>query len=362
MTPLFEPTKLGSTELRNRIFMAPMTRSRAGEGNVPTDSTVEYYVQRAEAGHTSTEGTQPSAVGQGYPWTPGIHNDTQEAGWRRVADGVHAKGGHIYLQLMHCGRISHTSFQPDGGAPVAPSAVPAVGDVFTGEKLEPFSMPRALERDEIPLVQREFAEAAERAVRAGMDGVELHGANGYLLHQFLASDSNRREDEYGDTPEGRARFVIETVKLVAEAIGAERTSLRLSPGNPNNDIVEADPEPTYRALLEGIAPLGLAYVHVYDNAPGSPFSAMNLIRSHWAGKLVANSGGHELYDRKKAESLLTEGGADFISFGRMFLANPDLVERLRQGAPLNEADPATFYGGDERGYTDYPTLQETRAS
>ena len=355
---LFNPYRLAGLELPNRVLMAPMTRNRAGDRGIPTRLNAEFYGQRAGAGLIITEGTQPSPGGQGYPGTPGLHNDLQQAGWARVVDSVHAAGSHIFIQLMHAGRISHTTILPDGAEPVAPSAVRPAGNIFTGARVEPYGTPRALDRDELAGIRDEFAQAAHRAIVAGADGVELHAANGYLLHQFLSIAINRREDDYGRTVENRIRLVVETAAAVAEQVGGHRVGIRISPANPFNDIAEPDAEAVYPELLRALDPLGLAYLHAVESPPDAGFSAIDLARLQWAGPLIANSGGWELWGRDDAQAMLDSGRADLVSFGRHFLANPDLPDRLRLGAPLNEADPDTFYGGDERGYVDYPSLSK----
>ncbi|MGW0839805.1 alkene reductase [Streptomyces sp. NPDC002787] len=353
MTTAYDPIDLSGTRLANRVAMAPMTRSRAAEGGLPTALTAEYYAQRASAGLIVTEGIQPSHVGQGYPNTPGLHHEDQIAAWREVTDAVHAAGGRIFAQLMHAGRIGHPVLLPDGLHPVGVSAVAAQGQVYTHEGPKDFVTPRELTHDEILDTVQDFAAAARGAVEAGFDGVELHGANGYLIHQFLAPGSNRRDDEWGGSDENRARFAVETVKAVAEAIGAHRTGLRLSPGNPFNDISEPDPEPTYTALVEALAPLGLAYLHIGE-APGRRELTQRL-RKLFSGTLILNPA-TDGPTGPDALTLVEDGTADLVAFGQLFLANPDLPARLKAGGPYNEADPATFYGGDAKGYTDYPAL------
>ena len=350
-TDLFAPYRLADLELANRFVMAPMTRNRAGEGEAPTALNAEYYAQRAGAGLIVTEGTQPSAVGQGYPHTPGLHTDAQTAGWRRVADAVHERGGRIVVQLMHTGRIGHPSIT--GLQPVAPSAVAPAGQVFTEQGMQDFVEPRALDTDELPGVVAEFVDAARRAVEAGLDGVELHAANGYLLHQFLADGSNVRTDAYGGSPEARARFVVEVATAVAEAIGPDRVGIRVSPGHRFNDISETEVEATYEALVRGIDPLGLLYLHVAED-PGTRYR--DALRKLFNGPVVLSTGFAGASDLATAQSVVDSGEADLFAIGRPFLANPDLVERMRTGAPLNEQDPSTFYGGGAQGYTDYPTL------
>ncbi|MFB7669129.1 alkene reductase [Kitasatospora sp. NPDC056138] len=357
MTTAFEPIELGGKRLANRIAMAPMTRSRAfGPGAEPTELMATYYAQRAGAGLIVTEGVQPSVVGQGYPDTPGLHSAEQVAAWRRVTDAVHREGGVIFAQLMHTGRIGHPSLLPDGLAPVGPSAVAAKGQVFTHQGPQDFVTPRALDQDEIARTVADFVEAARNAIAAGFDGVELHGANGYLIHQFLAPNANLRADGWGGDAAGRARFGIEVATAVAEAIGGHRTSFRISPGAPFNDIAEtdaADVEETYGALLAGLAPLGLAYLHLLE---GPDRELTGRLRKMWPGVFVLNPFTHPEPTGHEALGLVEDGTADVIAFGALFLANPDLPRRLAAQGPYNTPDAATYYGGDHRGYTDYPTL------
>ncbi|MFD3329750.1 alkene reductase [Streptomyces sp. NPDC058701] len=338
--------------LPNRIALAPMTRSRAGEGGIATGLVAEYYTQRASAGLVITEGIQPSVVGQGYPFTPGLHSAEQVAAWRGVTDSVHAAGGRIFAQLMHAGRIGHPSLLPDGLVPVAPSAIAPEGQLFTAEGMQDFVTPHELTGAEVRATIADFADAARNAVEAGFDGVELHGANGYLIHQFLAPGSNRRTDEWGGTVENRIRFAVETVKAVAAAIGAERTGLRVSPGNPFNSISEPDPQPAYEALVQEIDGLGLAYLHVMEHGPDARETTLAL-RKQFSGPLVLNPATEGPTDHR-ALALVEDGTADLVAFGALFLANPDLPDRLRTEGPYNTPDPATFFGGDARGYTDYP--------
>ena len=351
MTDLFSPYQLGHLQLANRLVMAPLTRNRAGAGEAPTALAAEHYAQRATAGLIISEGTQPSATGQGYPHTPGLHTDGQVAGWRLVADAVHARGGRIVVQLMHCGRISHDAII--GQQPVAPSAVTPAGEVFTEHGMKAFGAPRALETAELPGIVAEYVDAARRAVEAGLDGVELHAANGYLLQQFLADNSNTRTDAYGGSPENRARFVIEVATAVAEAIGAGKVGIRLSPAGTFNDIAETETEATYAALLDGLNPLGLLYLHVVEG-PETDFHEQ--LRKQWQGEFIFNTGFTGPSDLATAQEAVDSGATDLFCIGRGFLANPDLVERLRAGAELNEPDMATFYGGGAKGYTDYPAL------
>ncbi|MFF1736299.1 MULTISPECIES: alkene reductase [unclassified Streptomyces] len=353
MTTAFDPIDLSGVQLANRIAMAPMTRSRAGEGGTATDLTAEYYAQRASAGLIITEGIQPSAAGQGYAWTPGLHSDEQIASWRKVTDAVHAKGGRIYAQIMHAGRISHPVLLPEGQTPVAPSPVAPAGQGFTHEGMKDFVTPRALTGDEIRATIADYAIAARNAIEAGFDGVELHGANGYLIHQFLAPNTNLRDDEWGGSAENRIRFAVEVVKAVAAEIGAERTGLRISPGNAYNSIEESDPAPTYTALVTEIEPLGLSYLHVLES---SDIRELTLaLRKQFSGTFVINV----LSDGPTGHgdlSAIEDGIADIITFGALFLANPDLPARLKTQGPYNAPDPATFFGGDAKGYTDYPAL------
>ncbi|WP_030686618.1 alkene reductase [Streptomyces sp. NRRL B-1347] len=353
MTTAFDPIDLAGTPLANRIALAPMTRSRAAAGGVPTDLNAEYYAQRATAGLVITEGVQPSAVGQGYPDTPGLHSAEQIAGWRKVTDAVHAAGGRIFAQLMHTGRIGHPVLLPDGLVPVGPSPIAAAGQVYTHEGPKDYVTPRELTGDEVRATVGEFVAAARNAIEAGFDGVELHGANGYLIHQFLAPGSNRRTDEWGGSVENRVRFAVEVAKAVSAEIGAARTGIRLSPGNPLNGIHEPDPDETYLALVEQLSPLGLAYLHVMEVGPIRDL--VTALRKGFDGPFILNpategpTGPEEL-------ALIEDGTADLLSYGSLFLANPDLPARLRAGGPFNEPDRATFYGGDAKGYTDYPAL------
>jgi N-ethylmaleimide reductase len=357
-SPLFTSTTLGSLELPNRLVMAPMTRNRAGADGVPTDSMITYYAQRATAGLIVTEGTQPSAAGQGYPFTPGSHTPQQAAGWRRVTDAVHERGGRIFLQIMHTGRISHPSLQPEGRLPVAPSAVKPAGQVFTYEGLQDFVEPRALESDEIAGIVQEYADTARLAVeQGGFDGVEVHGANGYLPHQFLAEGTNSRTDSYGGSAENRARFLLEVAAAVAAAVGGEKVGVRLSPANSFNDIVEHETEAVYTAVVAGLAPLGLSYLHVVEG----PVAVTEKIRAGFDGTLIVNPAFTLPTSRENLEGVLASGRTDLVAVGRAFLANPDLVQRLQRDAPLNAADEASFYGGTDAGYLDYPTLDQAAA-
>ncbi|MCO1576593.1 alkene reductase [Crossiella sp. SN42] len=353
MSILFEETKVGGLGLANRIVMSPMTRNRADRAGVPTDLMVTYYAQRAGAGLIVTEGTQPSAIGQGYVTTPGLHTEEQVAGWRRVTDAVHDKGGRVFVQLMHTGRVGHPALH-DGEPQVAPSPVLLEGQTYTYEGLLDNEPPRELTTAEIEQTIRDFAEAARNAIRAGADGVELHGANGYLIHQFLAGNTNQRTDKYGGSVDNRIRFAVEVTTAVAEAIGPERVGLRISPANTFNGTAETDTEELYPALLREIASLNLAYLHIVESA-GREFTQK--LRAQWPGVVILSPVNGGLPTGKEhGEQAIADGAGDLVAFGRQFLANPDLPERFRTGAELNEADPATFYGGDHRGYTDYPAL------
>jgi N-ethylmaleimide reductase len=351
-SPLLSPIALGSIQAPNRVLMAPLTRSRAQDDGVPTDLQVEYYRQRAGAGLIIAEGTQPSQVGKGYTNTPGIHTDAQEAGWAAIADAVHGAGGRIVVQLMHAGRMSH----PDnsGVESVAPSAIAPEGQqMFTKDGMKDIPVPRALEADELPGVVEEFVSAARHAVAAGLDGVEVHAANGYLLHEFLSDGENHRTDHHGGTPENRARFVVEVTTAVAEAIGADKVGIRISPGHGAGAMTEQDYAATYQALLAQLDGLGLAYLHVLLE-PTDPLLAE--LRRAWSGPFLLNTGFGLDSDRDEMERLVADGTADAVTVGRPFLANPDLLERWTRGAELNEPDQSTFYGGGAEGYTDYPTL------
>ncbi|MFE9911227.1 alkene reductase [Streptomyces clavifer] len=353
MTTVFDPIALAGTQLANRIALAPMTRSRAGDGGTATDLVVEYYTQRASAGLIITEGIQPSVVGQGYPATPGLHSAEQVASWRRVTDSVHEAGGRIFAQIMHAGRIGHPVLLPDGLTPVAPSPVAAPGQVYTHVGPKDFVEPRELTDAEIRATVRDFATAARNAVDAGFDGVELHGANGYLIHQFLAPNTNLRTDEWGGSEQARIRFAVEVAKAVVAEIGAERTGLRISPGNPYNGIEEPAPDAVYTALVAELEPLGLAYLHILEQTDIRELTLA--LRKQFSGPVVLNvfSDGPT---GPEHHTVIDDGIADVISYGALFLANPDLPARLKAGGPFNTPDPSTFFGGDAKGYTDYPAL------
>ena len=347
---LWTPVTVGGMQLPHRLAMAPMTRDRSRPDGVPTDLNREYYRQRASMAFIVTEGIQPSDDGQGYLLTPGIHTDAHVAGWREVTDAVHDAGGRIVAQLMHVGRASYPDNTPHHRRPVAPSAVRPAGAMFTATGPQQMPTPRALATDEIPGVVAEFRSAAAAAVAAGFDGVEVHGANGYLVHQFLSDNANLRTDSYGGSIDNRIRFAVEVVTAVADEIGADRTGLRISPGNPYNDIVEHDPHALYAALVRALAPLGLGYLHLLH---AGDEELLRDLRAAWPTALVLNRAGADVGTRIAD---LDAGLADVITVGAMALANPDLPARLRAGAPLNAPDPTTFYGGDAHGYTDYPTL------
>jgi N-ethylmaleimide reductase len=355
---LFSPIQLGPLALPNRVFMAPLTRCRASEGHVPNDLNAEYYAQRATAGLIISEATSVSPTGYGYPSTPGIHTAEQVEGWEKITSAVHAKGGHIYLQLWHVGRISHPVFQRDGALPVAPSAVKPKGQVFTGAAMEDYVTPRALELSEIPAIIAEYVHGAALAKEAGFDGVEIHNANGYLLDQFLRDGTNHRTDSYGGSAANRARLTLEVTEAVIGVWGAERIGIRLSPGGVFNDMNDSNPLETFGHVLRELSQFGLAYAHVtqvtaQDIAHGAKEGVgPKELRPFWKGNIVSAGG----FTKETGNRALAEGWADAIAFGVPFLANPDLPERLRKDAPLNQPDEASFYGGTEKGYTDYPFL------
>jgi len=355
---LFDPVQLGALALPSRIVMAPLTRCRAAEGNVPVALNAEYYRQRASAGMIIAEATSVSPQGFGYPNTPGIFTAAQVAGWRGVTSAVHAAGGRILLQLWHVGRISHPSYQPDGGLPVAPSAIKPQGKIFTGTAMEDYVVPRALERNEIPGVIAEYVHGARLAKEAGFDGVEIHNANGYLLDQFLRDGTNRRGDDYGGSVQNRVRLTLEVTEAVVGVWGADRVGIRLSPGGVFNDMHDSDPLETFGHVLKELDSMRLAYAHVtrvtaQDVAHGAKEGVgPRELRPHYRGNIVSAGG----FARESGERALAEGWADAIAFGVPFLANPDLPERLRRHAALNVPDEATFYAPGPEGYTDYPFL------
>lgn len=369
---LFQPVRLGPYDLPHRIVMAPLTRSRARQpGNIPSTLNACYYAQRASAALIISEATQISMQGQGYAWTPGIHSHEQIEGWRLVSDAVHAAGGLIFMQLWHVGRISHPALQPDRMLPVAPSAIRPNGmafienDLGQGEMV-PFVTPRALQTEEMPYLIRQYFRAARNAQAAGMDGVEIHAANGYLIDQFICSRTNHRSDRYGGSAENRARLLMEVIEAVSETWGSERVGVRLSPLGAFNDIGDDAPESTFGHVVDRLNDYDLAYLHVINPAAAAvenhlePAPAarriLNLIRSRYRGKIILAGG----FNHDSAEDWLEQDRADLIAFGREFLANPDLPERFRQHASLNADDPSTYYGGGAKGYTDYPTLAQER--
>ncbi len=367
MASLFDPVQAGSLHLANRIVMAPLTRNRA-PGAIPTPLMATYYSQRASAGLIITEATAISHQGQGYSDVPGIWSDAQVAAWRPVTDAVHAAGGKIVIQLWHVGRVSHADLQPGGGAPVAPSAIAAkTKTVLIHDGVPKFvetSEPRALRADELPGIVADYRHAARCAIAAGFDGVEVHASNGYLLDQFLRSSSNHRTDTYGGAVENRARLLLEVMQAIAQEIGGARVGIRLSPVTPANDVFDAHPQPLFEYVARHLGPLGLSYLHLIEGATGAardhtqgdkPFDYAALRAAYRSaggtGAWMVNNG----YDAALADQSLAQG-ADLVAFGKLFIANPDLPRRLREGAALNTPDRATFYGGSQKGYTDYPAL------
>jgi N-ethylmaleimide reductase len=369
---LFQPIKVGHYNLRNRIVMAPLTRSRSRQpGNIPSPLNAAYYVQRASAGLIISEATQVSMQGQGYAWTPGIHSREQVEGWRLVTAAVHAAGGLMFAQLWHVGRISHPTLQPDCMLPVAPSAIKPAGEAFieneNGEgELVPFETPRALQLEEMPYLVDQYVRAAKNALAAGFDGIEVHAANGYLIDQFIKSGTNRRTDEYGGPVENRARLLFEVLDAVTPILEADRVGVRLLPYGMVNDARDDNPEATFGYIAEKLNDYSLAYLHMINPVASAlenkvepepaALRMVELMRNKYRGKLIMAGG----FDHDTAEQWLEQGKADLIAFGRKFLANPDLPERLRTRAPLNADDRPTYYGGGSKGYTDYPTLAQER--
>jgi N-ethylmaleimide reductase len=356
MADLFSPVELGDIVLKNRIVMAPLTRNRAGDGGVPQDINVTYYAQRATAGLIITEATPISAMAHGYPALPGIYTDAQVAGWKKVTDAVHAKGGKIVIQLWHVGRISHPSLLPNEAFPVAPSAIKPAGQAFTYQGLQDYVEPRALEIGEIPAIIDDYVHATKCAIAAGFDGVEIHAANGYLLDQFLRDGSNHRADSYGGSYENRARLLIEVTQAVVDIIGSRKVGVRLSPVNPFNDMKDSNPQAMFNSVAEALNQFDLAYLHVVEGGihgggKADPFD-FSAFRKRYNGSYMANLG----YDKARGNAAIASGHADVIAYGVPFIANPDLVTRFEKNAPLNDADSSTFYGGDEQGYIDYPML------
>lgn len=356
MPSLFEPLDLGGLRLRNRVFMAPLTRNRALPDGVPGPWSATYYRQRCSAGLIITEATQISAMGKGYINTPGIYLPEHVAAWRGIVDAVHDAAGRIFLQLWHVGRISHTSLLPSGEAPVAPSAIRALAKTFTNDGLVDVSIPRALTRGEIRATVEDYRKAAANARAAGFDGVEIHAANGYLIDQFLQSGTNRRTDEYGGSVANRIRFLSQVVQAVSDVWTPSRIGVRLSPRGTFNDMSDDDPESTFMAAVAAMSAARLGYLHVVEASPGDAppqpeFVALFArMRRRWPGVYVANGG----FDGPSGEDAVRHGRAHAIAYGRSFIANPDLPERLRLRSALNEPDPSSFYGGTENGYTDYP--------
>jgi N-ethylmaleimide reductase len=361
---LFEPTRAGAIKLANRIVMAPLTRNRAGPGLVPGPLACEYYAQRATAGLIIAEATQISAQAQGYADTPGCYSDEQVEGWKCVTDAVHAKGGTIVVQLWHTGRISHTSFQKDGQSPVGPCAIRANAKTFLGGKgFVDVSTPRALRLDELPGIIEDFRRACLRARDAGFDGVELHGAHGYLLDAFLRDGTNQRTDAYGGSIANRAKLLVKVSIACADAIGADRLGVRISPVSTAGDSHDSQPQALFNYVAESLSPLGLAYLHVVEGETGGARDSISFdyaaLRDRFQGVWMCNNG----YDRNMAMAAVSSGSADLVSFGRLFIGNPDLVERLKEDAPLNQMmAQETLYGGGAHGYTDYPTMQRIPAS
>lgn len=351
---LFSPLTLGELELPNRLVMAPLTRVRSGAEGIPGPLVVEHYRQRASLGLIVSEGTYPTPAGQSYPGQPGLVTEDQIAGWKKVTDAVHAEGGRMFAQIMHGGRVSHPDIT-GGHEIVAPSAVAIDGEVRTPNGKRPYPVPRELSTDELPAVIQEIVTASRNAVEAGFDGVELHSANGYLLHEFLAPNTNLRTDSYGGSPENRARFVIETVNAMVEALGANRVGIRISPEHSVQGIAETDPadvRATYEVLVDTIAPLNLAYLSIlHHDAKGE---LVQDLRERFKGTLLVNTGFGEVTTRDEAVALVADGHADAVVVGRPAIANPDLARRWRESLPLNEPDPSTFYGEGAKGYTDYP--------
>jgi N-ethylmaleimide reductase len=355
---LFAPFKLGNLELPNRVVMAPLTRQRAGEGNVPHELNATYYAQRASAGLIIAEASQVCPQGQGYPHTPGIHSPEQVAGWKLVTDAVHQHGGRIFLQLWHVGRISHPDFQPGGALPMAPSAIKPSGEALTFEGMKPYVTPRALETEEIAAIVQQYRQGAENALAAGFDGVEIHAANGYLIDQFLRDRTNQRTDNYGGSLENRTRFLLEITEAVTSVWGGNRVGVRFSPSGTFNDMGDSDPAAIFGYATQALNSFNLAYLHIFeaveaDIRHGGKVLPTSYLRSLYNGTLMVNGG----YDRYRGDEVIATGKADLVAFGTLFISNPDLPQRLALNAPLNQADPQTFYGGGAKGYIDYPALQ-----
>lgn len=353
---LLSPIKIGNYNLKNRIFMAPMTRCRSVENNIPNEMMARYYAQRASAGLIITEATQISTRGIGYPHTPGIHTSAQVEGWKQVTKAVHQSGGKIFLQLWHVGRISHPAFH-GGELPLAPSAIKPDGKIYTPEGMKEFVTPHPLSTGEIKIVVEQYVQGAKNAMEAGFDGVEIHGANGYLIDQFLRDGTNTRDDEYGGPVENRARFLFEIIEGICAAIGSEKTGLRLSPSGTFNDMKDSDPTNHFTYICEKLNSYNLAYLHIIDALEGDIRHGANVVdlsvlRKAYKGVLIANGG----YTKERGNKAIQSGLADAVAFGALFLANPDLPERFKTDAPLNSPNPDTFYTQGEEGYLDYPTM------
>jgi len=353
---LFSPIKIGNYTLRNRIFMAPMTRCRSSEGNIPNDMMARYYAQRASAGLIITEATQISTRGIGYPHTPGIHTQAQVEGWKKVTKAVHQSGGRIFLQLWHVGRISHPAFH-NGELPFAPSAIKPEGSIYTPEGMKEFVTPHALSTGEIKTVVEQYVQGAKNAIEAGFDGVEIHGANGYLIDQFLRDGTNHREDAYGGTIEKRVKFLLDIIRGVISAVGSDKTGVRLSPSGTFNDMKDSDPTTHFSYICELLNEFDLAYLHIVDALEGDIRHGANVVdlsvlSEAYKGVLIANGG----YTKEQGNNAIQSGLADAVAFGAFFLANPDLPERFKIEGELNTPNPDTFYTQGEEGYLDYPTL------
>ncbi|NOQ90810.1 MAG: alkene reductase [Gammaproteobacteria bacterium] len=351
-TDLFSSITVGKLKLSNRMVMAPMTRNRAAEGNIPQQMNIEYYRQRARDNFIITEASQVSAEGVGYPATPGIYNEQQVAGWRKITDAVHDEGGRIYLQLWYCGRISHPDLLPDKQTPVAPSALTPEGEAITFEGMKAFVEPHALETDEIQNIVLQYKNAAQMSKQAGFDGVEIHAANGYLIDQFLRDGSNQRDDSYGGSEENRMRFLNQVIDAVLEVWHSSSVGIRLSPENSFNSMSDSDPQAHFSYFIEQLNRRNLAYLHMLEGDMISSARKVNYrsLRDSYNGIYIANNG----YDKERGQAAIANGDCDLVAYGIPFIANPDLPHRYKNDLPLNQADQATFYGGDETGYTDYP--------
>ncbi|WP_438970985.1 alkene reductase [Methylophaga sp.] len=355
---LISPLQIGALTLKNRFIMAPLTRNRAGEGLVPTDMMVEYYRQRASAGLIITEATLVTEEGIGYPNIPGIYSQEQIEGWKKVTEAVHESGGKIFMQIWHCGRVGHSSMIPNSQLPLAPSAIKPAGDVMTYEGMKPYETPKEMSTNDITKVIEQFRQGAYNALSAGFDGIEVHGANGYLLDQFLRDGSNKRTDAYGGSLENRARLLLQVIDEVCKIWGPDRVGVRLSPLQPFNDISDSHPAETFSYVVKQLNKYGLAYLHITEMGTDSPGAAgpefdISSLRPLWGGTYISNFN----YSLETANKAIQNGEVDAIAFGKLFIANPDLPVRFIKQAPLNEPEPSTFYGGDERGYIDYPFLE-----